>query len=84
MSIETYIELTDMESTDCQWILSYGDLRHIGYVQKSSGFIQMIYPVSQEVADSIKMQVEDSLEMANLPMGQMPDTSGIEFEDAEE
>lgn len=80
MSNETYIELEDMDATPCQWVLSYGDLRHIGYVQKSTGFIQLIQPVAPEVIASIKMQIEDSLEKNNLPVGTLPEigTSGEE------
>ena len=78
MSNEITIELDDMEATPCQWVLSYGDLRHIGYVQKKTGFIQLVERVSVEVAESIRMQVEESLEKENLPMGQVPivETSG--------
>ena len=72
MSNEITIELDDMDATPCQWVLSYGDLRHIGYVQKKTGFIQLVERVSNEVAESIKMQVEESLEKVNLPLSQVP------------
>ena len=80
MSNEITIELDDMDATPCQWVLSYGDLRHIGYVQKKTGFIHLIQRVSEEVAESIRMQVEDSLEKQNLPLSQVPivETSGDE------
>jgi hypothetical protein len=70
---EITIELEDMDSTPCQWILSYGDLRHIGYVQKKTGFIQLIERVSDSVAASIRMQVEESLELDDLPLSQVPE-----------
>jgi len=70
---EITIELEDMDSAPCQWILSYGDLRHIGYVQKKTGFIQLIERVSDSVADSIRMQVEESLELDDLPLSQVPE-----------
>lgn len=73
MDNEITIELEDMDSTPCQWILSYGDLRHIGYVQKKTGFIQLIERVSDSVAASIRMQVEESLELDDLPLSQVPE-----------
>lgn len=73
MANEITIELEDMDSAPCQWILSYGDLRHIGYVQKKTGFIQLIERVSDSVADSIRMQVEESLELDDLPLSQVPE-----------
>ena len=73
MANEITIELEDMDSAPCQWILSCGDLRHIGYVQKKTGFIQLIERVSDSVADSIRMQVEESLELDDLPLSQVPE-----------
>lgn len=73
------IELTDMESTPCQWVLSYGDWRHIGYVQKTTGFIQIIEPkVDQTTKQVIKEQVEQKLKKQNLPISQAPEIPGDE------
>lgn len=69
---EIVIELKDMESAPCQWILSYGTYRHCGYVQKSTGFIQLIQRVDEQSFGDIKKQVEEKFQGKQLPMSQPP------------
>jgi hypothetical protein len=83
MADEVKIELTDMESAPCQWILSYGDLRHVGYVQKQTGFIQLIERVDEQVFSTIKRQVEAKFEGKQLPMSQPSDIDFLPGEDEE-
>jgi GTP cyclohydrolase FolE2 len=80
MASEIEIELTDMAATPCQWVLSYGDLRHVGYVQKSTGFIQLIEPVTHQQREEIKHKVEEKLSKQSLPISQPPETREIEEE----
>ena len=73
------IELTDMEAAPCQWILSFGDLRHIGYVQKTTGFIHIIEPsLSESTLEEIKQQVETQLQKRDLPLSQAPHNLDLE------
>jgi hypothetical protein len=74
MPEEIDIELTEMPCADSQYILSYGDLRHIGYVQKKTGFIQLIDRVGASVFAEIKEKVESKLKMGELPISQPPET----------
>jgi hypothetical protein len=74
MPDEVVIELDDMDAAPCQWILSFGELRHVGYVQKKTGFIQLIERVHPNDMDKIKKQVEAKLEKSGLPISQPPET----------
>jgi len=74
MADEVTIELSDMESAPCQWVLSFGDLRHVGYVQKKTGYIQLIERVHPNDMEKIKQQVQDHLQKQDLPISQPPES----------